>query len=99
MTDLDVAGATPIATLFEDELIRVPPSATLSEVSTVLLEGNVGAVVIGDEATVDGVVSERDIVRAIAEGHDPSATRALEVASTAIVWCDASATVDEVPGR
>ena len=96
MTDLDVAGATPIATLFEDELIRVSPSATLSQVSTVLLEANVGAVVVGDEATVDGVVSERDIVRAIAEGRDPSATRALEVASTAIVWCDASATVAEV---
>lgn len=96
MTDLEIAGATAIATLVEEELVRVSPSATLSEVSAVLLEANIGAVVVGDEATVEGVVSERDIVRAIAEGQDPSSTRAIELASTAIVWCDASATVAEV---
>lgn len=85
-----------MAELFEDELVWVPASANLVEVSATLLEANIGAVVVGDGTTVEGVVSERDVVRAIAEGRDPSGIRALEVASTSLVRCEASATVAEV---
>jgi CBS domain-containing protein len=45
---------------------------------------------------VRGVVSERDMVHAIAAGYDPATTAVAEIAQTDLVWCDASATVAEV---
>ncbi len=44
------------------------PDATLADVAQVLSEKKIGALVVSaDGATVDGIVSERDIVRKIAE--------------------------------
>jgi CBS domain-containing protein len=45
---------------------------------------------------VRGVVSERDVVRAIAAGSDPAMTSALEIGWTELSWCEATATVAEV---
>ncbi len=45
----------------------VDPSATIAEVTTILTEHRIGAVLVVDDAThLLGIVSERDIVRALA---------------------------------
>jgi CBS domain-containing protein len=41
-------------------------------------------------------VSERDLVRAIADGSDLAAATAASVATTELVWADGTASVDEV---
>ena len=41
------------------------------------------------------MISERDIVRAVATSIDPATTPAADVAKSSIVWCDHSATVHE----
>jgi len=61
-----------------------------------MTDADVGLLVVGRGDDVDGVVSERDIVRAIAAGHDPNTTTAMEVAHTDLAWCDPTATVAEV---
>ena len=49
------------------QVVTVPPDTTVRRLATVLAENRIGAVVVsGDGATVDGIVSERDIVRALA---------------------------------
>jgi CBS domain-containing protein len=49
------------------QVVTVPPDATVARLVTVLTEHRIGAVVVsGDGASVDGIVSERDIVRALA---------------------------------
>jgi CBS domain-containing protein len=49
------------------QVITVPPDTTVQRLVTVLTEHRIGAVVVsGDGASVDGIVSERDIVRALA---------------------------------
>jgi CBS domain-containing protein len=54
-------------------VLSVAPSATISEVATMLAENNVGAVVVLDDGRrLVGIVSERDIVRAAAKA-DPGA--------------------------
>lgn len=90
------AGSTPISELVEDEVIRISPGATLDEVAELLTEANIGAVVVGDDDQVTGIISERDLVRAMASARDPLATLAVDVASSTLVWCDSSATVAEV---
>ena len=49
------------------QVVTVPPDTTVRHLATVLAEHRIGAVVVsGDGASVDGIVSERDIVRALA---------------------------------
>ena len=48
-------------------VVTVPPDMTVRRLAEVLAEHRIGAVVVsGDGASVDGIVSERDIVRALA---------------------------------
>jgi CBS domain-containing protein len=49
------------------QVVTVPPDTTVRRLVTVLADHQIGAVVVsGDGASVDGIVSERDIVRALA---------------------------------
>jgi CBS domain-containing protein len=49
------------------QVVTVPPDTTVRRLAAVLAEHRIGAVVVsGDGASVDGIVSERDIVRALA---------------------------------
>ena len=86
----------PVSELTEGAVVRVRPDANLEEVADVLAAGEIGALVVGDEPQVSGIVSERDVARAVARRLDLRATRAIDVAHTTLVWCDATATIAEV---
>jgi len=96
MTAISSPGSTGVLRLIGDEVVRAPVDATVREVSQILLTGGMGAVLLGDDDRPVALVSERDVVAAVAAGHDPIDTPAMEVASTELVWCDAEASVDEV---
>lgn len=97
MTDLgDAPHDLPVGALIGDEVARVPMHASLLDVAAALTEREVGLVAVGVEGLPAGVVSERDIVRAVAEGRDLAATTAMDVARTELCWVDPDATVGEV---
>ncbi len=96
MSDIANGGGLSVSALAADEVTRIGSDATLLEVADALSAGAIGAVVIGDGDSVEAVVSERDLVRALAARRDPATTRAIEAANTNLVWCDATATVGEV---
>jgi CBS domain-containing protein len=51
-----------------NEVVTVAPEADVREVVAVLAEHRIGAVVVSRDGTsVDGIVSERDVVRAMAD--------------------------------
>jgi len=85
----------PVSVFTADAVARIRCDASLLEVADALAAGDVGALVVGDDGPV-GVVSERDLVTALAARHPMDTTTALDVATTALVWCDATATVAEV---
>ena len=85
-----------IGDLTGDDVVTLDPAATLVEASVAMAGADIGAVVLGTAADVRGIVSERDIVRAVAEATDLAATPASAVASTLLVWADSSASVDDV---
>jgi CBS domain-containing protein len=94
---MTAAGELVVSSLSGDTVIRIPPDATVSDVAKALISSDIGILVISDDdGSVKSVVSERDVVRAVAEGRDPTTTPVGEVASTAVRWCDANATVAEV---
>jgi CBS domain-containing protein len=96
MSDCTSLGLTPVSVLIAAPIAKVPPDATLFEVADALRAASVGALVVSDGRGAAGVVSERDIVGALAERRDPATTRARDVASTTLVWCDAEATIAQV---
>jgi CBS domain-containing protein len=52
------------------EVITISPEASVRELIALLAEHNVGALIVSaDGASVDGIVSERDVVRRLVE-HD-----------------------------
>ena len=96
MTELTNAAATPVSLLIGAPVLKTPPDADLFQVCAALVEGGVGMLVVASNAHVEGVVSERDVVLALAHRRDPATTRAKHIANTSLVWCDAQATVAEV---
>ena len=91
----DSPGSMPVMTFVAETITRIDADATLLEVADALAAGDIGALVVGD-ARPAGIVSERDLVFALAHRRDPETTTAGDVASTQLVWCDATATVAEV---
>lgn len=96
MTVVMNVGRMPINALVADTVSRIGPEASVSELARALTEEEVGILAVLDGEDVRGVVSERDLVHAIAAGRDPATTTVAEIARTDLVWCDASATVAEV---
>jgi CBS domain-containing protein len=96
MTDDANTGSTPISMLIGAPVVRVAPDADLWAVCEVLADAGIGSLVVGDGDDVSGIVTERDVVGALAEKRDRSATRAGDVAKTTLVWCDADAPVADV---
>lgn len=96
MTQGTNAGSMLVSFLIGDSVARVSPSATLHEVADALVAAGVGALVVGEGEGAEAIVSERDLVGALAERRDPAATTAADIAHTTLVWCDAEATVAEV---
>ena len=99
MNDSSFAGSTPICAVAGDPVARVPVDATIADVARAMVTCDVGAIVIGDDPRPAALVSERDIVRAVAAGRNPATAAVSDLASTKLVWCDAEATVDQVAAR
>jgi CBS domain-containing protein len=89
-------GQAPIRLFTGDAVAIVAADATVKQVAEELVADEVGLLVVGTVDRVEAVVSERDVVRAVALGKVPANTPVTELASTRLVWCDATATVDEV---
>jgi CBS domain-containing protein len=96
MSDDTRTGASSISVLIAAPIAKVAPDATLFEVADAMKAASVGALVMSDGDGAAGIVSERDLVHALAGSRDPATTRAGDVASTTLVWCDADAAVAEV---
>jgi CBS domain-containing protein len=76
-----------------DQVITIGPDASVRELLGLLAQHNVGAVVVSaDGETVDGIVSERDIVRRLAETD-----AVLDGAVGAIMTSDVQTCAPDVP--
>jgi len=87
------AGSIAVADLIAGAVVRVSADATVAEVARLIAENEVGAVVVGGAQRPAAIMTERDVVRVVAAGRDPSGVPAIEVASTTLIWCEAHETV------
>ncbi len=82
---------TSLRELVQRGTVTAPPSATLRDAAFVMEREEVGAVVVVVEGRSAGLLSERDVVRAVANGDDVDDVRADDVMAVDLV----SASVDD----
>lgn len=92
---------THISTILDRKgtsVTTVRPDARLTDVIRLLAEHNIGALVVSrDGNSMEGIISERDIVRRLAaSGPECLAESVAEAMSTDVVTCPRDATVDEL---
>lgn len=76
----------------------VRPNATLLDVAKKLGPKKIGAVVVvGDNGRVDGIISERDLIRAISEhGANALSVAVSDVMTRQVVSCQETSELDEL---
>jgi CBS domain-containing protein len=88
----DVIKAKP-----SHDVITITPDASVRDLLALLAEHNIGAVIVsGDGTAVDGIVSERDVVRKL-HGHDEVLAAPVSQIMTAVVQtCEPGQDVDSL---
>jgi len=78
-------------------VITITPDATVRDLLALMAEHNIGAVIVSRDGTaVDGIVSERDVVRKL-NGNDDVLGAPVEQIMTAVVHtCEPSFDVDQL---
>jgi CBS domain-containing protein len=80
------------------EIVSTQPHRTLHEAAKLLADKRIGAVVVtGADGELLGILSERDIIRAIGQGGTEALSQSVSRHMTAkVVTCSADTHVDEV---
>jgi CBS domain-containing protein len=89
----------PVRLYVSDDLIRIGPDATLHQVAQRLAAEGVGALVVVDGDRVLGVISERDVTRAVAAGKDLDSITAADLDARDVVTCTPDTTVQAAAAR
>jgi len=82
------------------EVISVPPAATVREIAAIISSRRIGAVVVleGEQKLV-GIVSERDLVKALASvGEAALSMTAAEIMTRDVIVASPKTTIDEAMG-
>lgn len=78
-------------------VVTTGPGVSLAEVAAILAEKRIGAIVVVEEDAIRGIISERDVVRALAT-HGSEALRKLasECMTSRVVTCRPEDTINDV---
>ena len=79
------------------EVITIGPDASVRDLVALLNEHNVGALIVSaDGESVDGIVSERDVVRLLADRSDVLDVEISEIMTSPVRTCEGAAAVTEL---
>lgn len=74
----------------------VSPDTPITTVAKKMLQFDVGAMPVGENDRLIGMITDRDItLRAVADGKDSSKLTARDVMSKGMFWCEDSEDVDQ----
>jgi CBS domain-containing protein len=81
-----------------DDVVTIAAEASLADASRLLTEHRIGALLVStDRRSIEGILSERDVARAIAvHGPDVVDVQVADVMTTAVRTCSPHSTVDEL---
>ncbi len=81
-------------------VVTISPDATVRELVALLGEHNIGAVVVsGDGSSVDGIASERDVVRRLRDGVEVLDGAVREIMTATVHTCALGDDLDALMGQ
>ena len=88
--------AQTVRDVMTKNVVTLPRTAPLRDAARRMKEADIGDVIVMDDGTMCGMVTDRDIVvRAIAEGKDPDSAQLEEICSHEIVTVGPDDPVDQ----
>jgi CBS domain-containing protein len=80
------------------EVATIRPGETVASAADMLISRNIGALVVSENGqSVDGIISERDIVHGLTDrGADLLSLEVAEVMTRRVVTCDPGDTIDQL---
>lgn len=70
------------------DVVLVSPDTSLKDAAAKMRETDSGFLPVGENDRLVGTLTDRDIaIRAVAEGHDPNATKVRDAMSEHVVYC------------
>ena len=84
-----------IEEIMSKEVATAKPDDYLVAAAKTMLERKIGCVVVVEREKVVGIVTESDLVKCAASGHDPNRTLVKEVMKSPAVTCTPQAPVEE----
>ncbi len=86
---------TELRDIMTEDVLTVAPEDTLGEVATKMVERSVGSVVVADFGRIIGVLTERDIMRAVAARTHSSDARVREWMTADPITASAGSSVED----
>jgi CBS domain-containing protein len=81
----------------EQDVITILPGASVRELLALLAEHNVGAAIVSsDGSTIDGIVSERDVVRSLHRNDAILEGPVSEIMTSVVQTCEGTSSVHEL---
>jgi CBS domain-containing protein len=78
------------------EVLSIEGAATVYEAIAKMVEGNVGALLVNENGTLTGIVTERDYLRRVTlQGRDERTTPVREIMTSELVYVGPEASIDE----
>ena len=79
------------------DVVTINPDASVRDLIGMLAEHNVGALIVSVDGTaVDGIVSERDVVRHLLDSEDVLAATVGSIMTSSVRTCEGTTLVDEL---
>jgi len=79
------------------DVVTIQPGASVRELIALLAEHNVGAVIVSsDGSSLEGIVSERDVVRRLTQGTSALEGTVGQIMSTGVQTCEGSEAVTDL---
>lgn len=76
--------------------VWVEADTPVADVATRMAELDIGAIPVGQKDRLVGMITDRDLaLRVLAEKRDPQTTRADDVMSPGVVWCQTEEDVED----
>lgn len=79
-----MVAETPVSEIMSSPVRRIAPDAAIADAARTLADAHVGSLLLG-EGIIEGIVTEGDIVAAVGEEGDLSATAVSAIASDPVV--------------
>lgn len=85
-----------LKTKSSNTIYSVSPEASVFDAMKLMSDGNIGAVLVMQDGKIEGILSERDIVRKVdLLGKNTATTRVREIMTSKVLYIEPTQTLDE----